>query len=43
MRRTCATNLGDLGIPDDLVALVLGHNRKDITGRVYNRSQRLPD
>ncbi len=43
LRRTCATSLGDLGIPDDLVSLVLGHSKKDVTGRVYNLSQRLPE
>jgi integrase len=43
LRRTCATNLGDLGLSDDLVALVLGHSRKDVTGRVYNLSKRLPE
>lgn len=42
-RRTCATNLGDLGIPDEVVSLVLGHAKKDVTGRVYNLSQRLPE
>jgi hypothetical protein len=43
LRRTCATNLGDLGPSDDLVALVLSHTRKDVTGRVYSLPQRLPE
>jgi integrase len=43
LRRTCATNLGDLGIPDGVVSLVLGHAKKDVTGRVYNLSLRLPE
>jgi integrase len=43
LRRTCATNLGDLGVPDEVVSLVLGHAKKDVTGRVYNLSQRLPE
>ncbi|PYQ49064.1 MAG: hypothetical protein DMF78_19425 [Acidobacteria bacterium] len=43
LRRTCATNLGDLGIPDEVVSLVLGHAKKDVTGRVYNLSRRLPE
>jgi integrase len=43
LRRTCATSLGDLGIPDEVVSLVLGHAKKDVTGRVYNLSQRLPE
>ncbi len=36
LRRTCATNLGDLGISDEVVSLVLGHAKEDVTGRVYN-------
>jgi integrase len=43
LRRTCATNLGDLGVSDEVVSLVLGHAKKDVTGRVYNLSQRLPE
>lgn len=43
LRRTCATNLGELGVPDEVVSLVLGHAKKDVTGRVYNLSQRLPE
>jgi integrase len=43
LRRTCATNLGELAIPDEVVSLVLGHTKKDVTGRVYNLSRRLPD
>lgn len=43
LRRTCATNIGDLGTPDQVVSLVLGHMKKDVTGRVYNLSQRLPE
>lgn len=43
LRRTCATNLGELAIPDEVVSLVLGHAKKDVTGRVYNLSHRLPE
>lgn len=43
LRRTCATGLGNLGVPDEIVSLVLGHAKKDVTGRVYNLSPRLPE
>lgn len=43
LRRTCATGLGNLGVRDEIVSLVLGHAKRDVTGRVYNLSQRLPE
>ena len=40
LRRTCATRLGDLGIPDEIIARILSHAPTSLTGRVYNRANR---
>ena len=37
LRRTFATNLGDLGFMDDEIGLLLNHTRQGVTQR-YNRS-----
>ena len=37
LRRTFATNLGDLGFFDDEIGLLLNHTRRGVTQR-YNRS-----
>jgi len=39
-RRTVATNLGELGISDDVIGLVLNHAKPGVTGRHYDHSQR---
>jgi integrase len=41
LRRTCSTRMGDLGVPDEVISLVLGHVKRDLTGRVYNLSHRM--
>jgi len=43
LRRTCATNLSELGIDDTIIARILNHSWVDqnVTA-VYNRFQRLP-
>ncbi len=40
LRRTMATNLGDLGISDDVISAVLNHKKPDVTSKHYNLSQR---
>jgi len=45
LRRTCATNLSELGIDDTIIARILNHSWVDqnVTARVYNRFQKLPE
>jgi integrase len=40
LRRTTATMLGELGISDDVIGLVLNHAKPGVTGRHYDHSQR---
>lgn len=40
LRRTCASRLGDLAIPDEVIGRILNHTPLTITGRIYNRSER---
>jgi integrase len=40
LRRTLATGLGDLGISDDVIGLVLNHKKQGVTGRHYDKSTR---
>jgi integrase len=40
LRRTCASRLGDLGTPDEVIGRILNHAPVTITGKVYNRAQR---
>ncbi len=37
LRRTCATNLGALGIDRFIIARVLNHAERDVTGQVYDK------
>ena len=43
LRRTVATRLSALGTPKDDVSAVLNHVRRDITGRFYDRYDRLSE
>jgi integrase len=43
LRRTCATRLGDMGVPDEVVSRVLGHAPNGVTRKHYNHSQRLDE
>ncbi len=40
LRRTMATEMGDLGISSDIIALVLGHHRGGVTA-IYDRAKRM--
>ena len=40
LRRTCATRLGDMGVPDEIIGRVLNHSPTSITGKVYNKACR---
>jgi len=40
LRRTAATRLAGLGIPQEDVAAILNHVRRDVTGRVYDLYRR---
>lgn len=40
LRRTVATQLGELGISDDVIGLVLHHTKAGVTGRHYDHSAR---
>jgi len=44
LRRTCATNLSEVGIDDTIIARILNHSWVDqnVTA-VYNRFQKLPE
>ncbi len=39
LRRTCATGLGDIGIPDEIISRILNHAPTTVTGRVYNHAK----
>jgi integrase len=36
LRRTAATGMRRIGIPPDIVSLILNHTRQDVTGRHYD-------
>lgn len=40
LRRTCASGLGELGISEDVISLVLNHKKTSVTGRHYDLSTR---
>ncbi len=44
LRRTCATNLSELGVEDTIIARILNHGwaERNVTA-VYNRFQKLPE
>ncbi len=37
LRRTCATNLGQMLVPGHVIARILNHKQKDVTSAVYNQ------
>ena len=39
LRRTLATGLGDMGIPDEVIERVLNHAPRTVTGRHYNHAK----
>ena len=41
LRRTAATGMRRIGIPPEIVALILNHVRQDVTGRHYDHHQGL--
>jgi integrase len=43
LRRTAATEMGRLGVPEFVIAKVLNHTSKGITGQVYNRYEYLSE
>jgi integrase len=43
LRRTAATEMGRLGIPEFIIAKVLNHASKGVTGQVYNRYEYLAE
>jgi integrase len=43
LRRTAATEMGRLGIAEFIIAKVLNHASRGITGQVYNRYEYLPE
>jgi integrase len=40
LRRTVATRLASLGVPEEDVAAILNHTRTSVTGRHYDQYQR---
>jgi integrase len=44
-RRTLATRLSELGVPDDIIERLLSHRggRKTVTGKHYNHNDKLSD
>jgi integrase len=43
LRKTVATGMGELGVPDDVVGRVLAHAPQDVTRRHYNHSAKLAE
>jgi len=43
LRRTAATGIARLGYSDELVGRILGHARKGVTSRVYQKDVRLEE
>jgi integrase len=43
LRRTCATEMGAAGVPNYVIAKVLAHADRSITGRIYNRHSFIPE
>ncbi|MFM9847700.1 MAG: tyrosine-type recombinase/integrase [Hyphomicrobiaceae bacterium] len=41
LRRTCATRLGELGVPDEVIERVMNHAPLGVTRERYNHSERL--
>jgi integrase len=43
LRRTAATGMRRIGVPGEIVKLILNHARQDVTGRHYDLYQALPE
>jgi integrase len=43
LRRTCATGLGRLEVPEFIIGKVLNHASKGVTGQVYNHAEYLKE
>jgi integrase len=43
LRRTAATEMGRLGVPEFIIGRVLNHAAKGVTGKVYNRYEYLKE
>jgi integrase len=43
LRRTAATGMRRIGIPPDIVSLILNHTRQDVTGKHYDHHEALPE
>jgi integrase len=43
LRRTAATGMRRIGIPPEILSLILNHTRQDVTGRHYDHHQALPE
>jgi integrase len=39
LRRTLATGLGDMGVPDEVIERALNHAPRTVTGRHYNHAK----
>ena len=43
LRRTCATRLGQMGVPGHIIARILNHKPTDVTSAVYNQYEYLKE
>jgi integrase len=43
LRRTAATGMRRIGVPGEIVKLILNHARQDVTGRHYDLYEALPE
>ena len=43
LRRTCASRMGDMGTPDEVIARVLNHAPVTVTGKHYNHARRFEE
>jgi integrase len=43
LRRSLASGMGELGVSQEVVGLVISHDKKGTTGRVYDLSERLTE
>jgi integrase len=43
LRRAAATGMRGIGVPPDIVSLILNHTRQDVTGKHYDHHQAFPE
>jgi len=43
LRRTTSTGMRRIGVPADIVSLILNHTRQDVTGKHYDHHEALPE